>query len=68
LAFAPPEHGGSGFAQWGGCWTASASPNEPVSLGARAVDWVESDIEDWINVQIEDSRISRTKELAQNAV
>lgn len=28
----------------------------PVSLGARAVGWVESDVDDWISRQIADSR------------
>ena len=32
---------------------------KPVSLGARAVGWVESDIEEWIGKQIEDSRSLR---------
>lgn len=27
----------------------------PIKLGARAVGWVEEEIEDWINLQIEQS-------------
>ncbi len=34
----------------------------PVSLGDRAVGWVESDIEEWINRQIENSRSIRSGE------
>jgi len=29
---------------------------KPVSLGSRAVGWVESEINDWLNQQIEASR------------
>lgn len=29
---------------------------KPVSVGARAVGWIESEIEDWIAAQIEKSR------------
>lgn len=29
---------------------------KPVSLGTRAVGWVESDVEEWISRQIENSR------------
>jgi prophage regulatory protein len=29
---------------------------KPISLGARAVGWLESDIEDWLNQRIEASR------------
>ena len=32
---------------------------EPVSLGLRAVGWVESEIDEWLNQQIERSRKSR---------
>ena len=35
-----------------------------VSLGDRAVGWVESDIEEWISRQIENSRNSRSGEAA----
>lgn len=31
---------------------------KPVSLGGRAVGWIESEIQDWINQQIESSRKS----------
>ena len=31
---------------------------KPVSLGSRAVGWVESEIDDWLNQQIEISRQS----------
>ena len=36
----------------------------PVSLGDRAVGWVESDIEEWISRQIENSRLIRSEEAA----
>jgi prophage regulatory protein len=36
----------------------------PVSLGDRAVGWVESDIEEWISRQIENSRNIRSGEAA----
>lgn len=29
---------------------------KPISLGSRAVGWVESDIDDWVERQIESSR------------
>jgi prophage regulatory protein len=29
---------------------------KPVSLGGRAVGWIESEINDWLNLQIEASR------------
>lgn len=32
----------------------------PVQLGARAVGWVESEIEDWLNARIEISRSNGT--------
>ncbi|HEY6768247.1 MAG TPA: AlpA family transcriptional regulator [Candidatus Sulfotelmatobacter sp.] len=32
----------------------------PVSLGARAVGWVESDVEDWISRKILESRASNS--------
>jgi prophage regulatory protein len=35
---------------------ADGSFPRPVSLGARAVGWVESDIESWISHKIEQSR------------
>lgn len=31
----------------------------PVNLGARAVGWLESEINDWLDRQIEQSRASR---------
>jgi len=34
-------------------------PN-PVSLGGRAVGWIESEIDDWLAEQIESSRPGRT--------
>ncbi|MGA3134024.1 MAG: AlpA family transcriptional regulator [Terracidiphilus sp.] len=37
---------------------------KPVSLGARAVGWVESDIEEWISRQIENSRTLQSGEPA----
>lgn len=33
---------------------------KPVSLGGRAVGWVESEINDWLNQQIEASRNAST--------
>jgi prophage regulatory protein len=38
---------------------------KPVSLGARAVGWVESEIEEWIGKQIEESRTLRVGEFVQ---
>jgi prophage regulatory protein len=38
---------------------AGGSFPRPVSLGARAVGWVESDIDGWISRKIEESRASR---------
>jgi prophage regulatory protein len=38
---------------------------KPVSLGARAVGWVESEIEEWIGNQIEESRTLRVVDSAQ---
>ena len=32
----------------------------PISLGARAVGWLESDIEDWIQNRIDESRRDTT--------
>jgi len=29
---------------------------EPISLGARAIGWIESEIDEWLNQQIETSR------------
>lgn len=29
---------------------------KPISLGGRAVGWIESEIQDWVNKQIEQSR------------
>ena len=31
---------------------------KPISLGGRAVGWIESDINDWIEQQIESSRVN----------
>lgn len=31
----------------------------PISLGGRAVGWIESEIDDWLQAQIETSRKSR---------
>ncbi len=31
---------------------------KPVSLGARAVGWVEAEIQEWLNQQIEASRMT----------
>ena len=33
---------------------------KPVSLGGRAVGWIESEIDDWLAEQIESSRPGRT--------
>lgn len=35
---------------------AEGSFPKPVSLGARAVGWLESDIEQWLNSRVEESR------------
>ena len=35
---------------------ADGSFPRPVSLGARAVGWLESDVEDWISLKIRQSR------------
>lgn len=40
-------------------WVSEGRFPKPVSLGTRAVGWVESDIEEWIGKQIEDSLIRR---------
>ena len=37
----------------------------PISLGTRSVGWIESEVDDWINTQIELSRQSRVQEGAQ---
>ncbi len=29
---------------------------KPISLGGRAVGWIESEVQDWVNKQIEQSR------------
>ena len=34
---------------------------KPVSLGARAVGWVESEVSEWLNRQIEASRQARPR-------
>ena len=34
---------------------------KPVSLGAKAVGWIESEIDDWLNAQIEKSRNQAVK-------
>jgi prophage regulatory protein len=39
---------------------ADGSFPRPVSLGARAVGWVESDVEGWISRKISQSQASRT--------
>jgi len=49
-------------------WVSEGRFPKPVSLGARAVGWVESDIEEWISRQIEDSRTLRAGETAQCAI
>ena len=36
--------------------TAEGSFPKPVSLGARAVGWLESDIEQWLTSRVEESR------------
>ena len=38
---------------------ADGSFPRPVSLGARAVGWVESDVEDWISRKISQSQAAR---------
>ena len=32
---------------------------KPVSLGGRAVGWIEAEIDDWVNQQIDTSRTTR---------
>ena len=32
---------------------------EPISLGGRAVGWLESEINDWLDAKIQDSRCSK---------
>jgi prophage regulatory protein len=49
-------------------WVSEGRFPKPVSLGARAVGWVESDIEEWISRQIEDSRTLRAGETAPCAI
>jgi len=41
---------------------------KPVSLGARAVGWVESDIEEWISRQVEKSRNNRFGEVPSRSL
>jgi len=48
-------------------WISEGRFPKPVSLGARAVGWVESDIEEWISRQIESSRPMRRGESASYA-
>jgi prophage regulatory protein len=48
-------------------WISEGRFPKPVSLGARAVGWVESDIEEWIGRQIESSRPMRRGESASYA-
>jgi len=31
----------------------------PISLGGRAVGWLEEDIDNWLNQKVEESRISK---------
>ena len=38
----------------------------PVSLGARAVGWIEAEVEEWIAGQIEDSREIRAHKTGMN--
>jgi prophage regulatory protein len=38
----------------------SGSFPTPVSLGTRAVGWIESEIDAWLNTQIENSRKAKT--------
>jgi prophage regulatory protein len=48
-------------------WISEGRFPKPVSLGARAVGWVESDIEEWISRQIESSRPMRRGESSSYA-
>lgn len=45
-------------------WIARGEFPAPVSLGARAVGWVESEVDDWVAHRIEESRkkLSRKRE------
>lgn len=38
---------------------------KPVSLGARAVGWVEAEIQEWLDQQIESSRMAVSKKGGQ---
>ena len=41
---------------------------QPVSLGARAVGWIETEVEEWIARQIEASREVRSQRAGVNPV
>jgi prophage regulatory protein len=41
---------------------------QPVSLGARAVGWIETEVEEWIARQIEASREIRSQRAGVNPV
>jgi prophage regulatory protein len=41
---------------------------KPVSLGARAVGWIETEVEEWIGRQIEGSRAMRGRRADANPV
>jgi prophage regulatory protein len=45
-------------------WIGEGCFPKPVSLGARAVGWVETDVEEWISRQIESSRPARSGDSA----
>jgi prophage regulatory protein len=42
-------------------WISKGKFPAPVSLGARAVGWVESEVDDWVALRIMESR--KTKEI-----
>jgi prophage regulatory protein len=39
---------------------------KPISIGARAVGWLTSDIDDWLSIQIEKRRLCQDKEGIQH--
>nr|VFJ59750.1 MAG: transcriptional regulator, AlpA family [Candidatus Kentron sp. FW] len=37
----------------------------PVSLGGRAVGWIEAEVDDWLNRQIEESRKTTSRQVGK---
>ena len=48
-------------------WIAQGRFPKPISLGDRAVGWVESEVNEWLNRQIEASRQGRTQDHERRA-